>query len=194
MKFIFLSFAAAAAAYAQVASGTLSGTVRDETATVVVGASITAAQLANNFSRAVTTDSRGNYVFDQLPPGIYTITAAKSGFRDYQATDVSIELNQKARHEIRLSVGTARERITVTAAVSPVNTDDASVGYRLDQSKIAGLPLASRNVVALVTLGPGAIPRQLGGFGHDVNNDVQESSRGSVALNPPINGSRSVLK
>lgn len=193
MKFIFLSFAAAAAAYAQVAAGTLSGTVRDETAAVVVGASITAAQPANNFSRAVTTDARGNYVFDQLPPGIYTITAAKSGFRDYQATDVSIELNQKARHEIRLSVGTARERITVTAAVSPVNTDDASVGYRLDQSKIAGLPLASRNVVALVTLGPGAIPRQLGGFGHDVNNDVQESSRGSVALNPPINGSRSTM-
>src|SRR3954471_7810830 len=61
----------------------------------------------------------------------------------------------------------------------------------MDNSKIAQLPLASRNVISLVTLGPGAIARQLGGFVHDVSNDVQEGSRGSVALNPPINGSRS---
>ena len=67
------------------------------------------------------------------------------------------------------------------------------MGYRLDNSKIAGLPLASRNVVSLVTLGPGAIPRQLGGFVHDVYNDIQEGSRGSVALNPPVNGSRSTM-
>src|SRR3954468_23260711 len=61
----------------------------------------------------------------------------------------------------------------------------------MDSPKIEQLPLASRNVISLVTLGPGAIPRQLGGFAHDVNNDIQAGSRGSVALNPPINGSRS---
>jgi hypothetical protein len=55
------------------------------------------------------------------------------------------------------------------------------------------LPLDTRNIVALVTLGPGAIPRQLGGFTHDVINDVQQGSRGSVAFNPPINGSRSTM-
>ena len=81
----------------------------------------------------------------------------------------------------------------MTAAVSPVQTEDAAVGYRMDTSRITALPLASRNVVSLVTLGPGAIPRQLGGFVHDVNNDVQEGSRGSVALNPPINGGRSTM-
>src|SRR5262252_4064109 len=63
----------------------------------------------------------------------------------------------------------------------------------MDQTRIADLPLASRNVISLVTLGPGAIPRQLGGFVHDNNNDIQEGSRGSVALNPPINGSRSTM-
>src|ERR1039458_10871582 len=46
---------------------------------------------------------------------------------------------------------------------------------------------------ALPILGPGAIPRQLGGFTHDIINDVQQGSRGSVAFNPPINGSRSTM-
>ena len=47
--------------------------------------------------------------------------------------------------------------------------------------------------MSLATLGPGAVPRQLGGFVHDVYNDVQEGTRGSVALNPPINGGRSSM-
>jgi len=42
----------------------------------------------------------------------------------------------------------------------------------------------------LVTLGPGAIPRQLGGFTHDQMNDLQ-GNRGAVAFNAPVNGARS---
>src|SRR5205823_4343171 len=116
---------------------------------------------ATAFTRTVLSDAHGNYVFDRLPTGAFTITAAKSGFRDYEATGVVLEVNQKGRHDIRLALGAAQDRITVSAAVSPVDTEDAAIGYRLDNSKIAGIPLASRNVVALVTLGPGAIPRQL---------------------------------
>ena len=193
MKTAFLLLLISAAAQAQVASATLAGTVTDESSAVVGSAAIVAAQPATGFSRATVTDPHGNYVFDQLPPGTYTITARKPGFLAYEATGVVLELNQKGRYDIRLTVGAERERITVTAAVSPVNTEDASAGYRLDNSKIAALPLASRNVVSLITLGPGAIPRQLSGFVHDINNDIQEGTRGSVALNPPINGSRSTM-
>ena len=181
------------AAHAQVASATLSGTVLDQSSGAIAGAAVVVSQPATAFTRPAVTDAHGNYVFDPLPIGAYTITARKSGFRDYEATGVILEVNQKARHDIRLTLGAAQDRITVTASVSPVDTEGASIGYRLDNSKIAGLPLASRNVVALVTLGPGAIPRQLGGFVHDVNNDIQEGTRGSVALNPPINGSRSTM-
>src|SRR5947209_10831686 len=193
MKFIILIFLLAAAANAQVASAAISGTVVDPSSAAVSGATVTATQPASGFARTTSTDARGNYVFDPLPTGAYTITASKEGFRDYEATGIVLEVNQKARHDIRLTIGAAQDRITVTAAVSPVETEGASVGYRLDNSKIAGLPLASRNVVSLVTLGPGAIPRQLGGFVHDVYNDIQEGSRGSVALNPAVNGSLSTI-
>src|SRR5579871_1691041 len=193
MKTLALIICLVAAARAQVASATLSGTVVDASGGVVGGVSVTAAQPTTGFSRATSTDARGNYAFDQLAPGTYSITARKPGFRDYEAGGLTLEVNQNARHDIQLIVGGEQERLTVTGAVSPVNTDNASIGYRMDTSKIADLPLAQRNVVSLVTLGPGAIPRQLGGFVHDVNNDVQEGSRGSVALNPPINGSRSTM-
>jgi hypothetical protein len=193
MRFASLLFVITTAAQAQVGSATLSGTVLDQSSGAIAAAVVAATNPATAFARSTVTDAHGNYVFDPLPIGAYTITARKSGFRDYAATGVTLEVNQKARHDIRLTLGAAQDRITVTASVSPVDTEGASVGYRLDNSKIASLPLASRNVAALVTLGPGAIPRQLGGFVHDVTNDIQEGSRGSVALNPPINGSRSTM-
>jgi outer membrane receptor protein involved in Fe transport len=184
-------FLLALPAGAQVASGILSGTVSDPSSAAVSGASVTATQAGTGLVRSTVTDARGVYVFDPIPAGAYAIAAQKAGFRNYEASGVTVELNQSARHDVRLVLGEAQDRVTVSAAVSPLDTDSAAVGYRMDQSKIAGLPLAQRTVVSLVTLGPGAIPRQLGGFVHDVNNDVQEGSRGSVALNPPINGARS---
>ena len=189
----FLILSVAGLARAQVASATLSGTVTDPSSALISGAAVTVTQPATGFSRTTVTDARGSYSFDQLAPGMYTISARKSGFREYEGESLNLELNQNGRHDILLQIGGEQERITVQAAVSPVNTENASVGYRMDSSRITDLPLASRNVISLVTLGPGAIPRQLGGFVHDVNNDVQEGSRGSVALNPPVNGSRSTM-
>ena len=193
MRTLWLLLIAGATACAQTSSANLSGSVTDETSAIVSGVTVTVSQVGTGFSRATASDSRGNYSFEGLAPGIYTITAQKPSFATFEATAVSLELNQSARFDIRLAVGATHERVTVEGSVSPVSSDDTSVGYRMDNRRITSLPLASRNVIALVTLGPGAIPRQLGGFVHDINNDVQESSRGSVALNPPINGGRSTM-
>jgi len=187
----FVMLTATLSVSAQVGSAALSGEVRDDSGAAVSGVAVQAADASKGFSRATLSDSRGSYVFDTLPPGTYTVTAHKPGFGNYEATGITVAVDQTGRLEIRLHVGTAQQDVTVRASVSPVDADGGSIGYSMDNSKIADLPLESRNVVQLVTLGPGAIPRQLGGFTHDVNNDIQEGSRGSVALNPPVNGSRS---
>ena len=73
-------------------------------------------------------------------------------------------------------VKTAEAQPTVMAAARRINT--------------GGMATTHEGAFG-VTIGPGAIPRQLSGFVHDANNDIQQGSRGSVALNPPINGARS---
>jgi len=182
-----------AAAVAQVASATLSGTVTDQSAAIVSGAVVTLVDSGTGFQRATTSDAAGNYAFDELAPDVYTLKAQKPGFSPFQAEGIALQVDQNARQDIRLTLGKEAEAVTVTASVSPVNPDAPTEGYSMDGSKIAQLPLASRNVISLVTMGPGAIPRQLGGYVHDINNDVQEGTRGSVALNPPINGGRSTM-
>src|SRR6202142_510341 len=125
-----------------------------------------------------------------MAPGTYSIEARRDGFRTAVASHITIEVQQQAKLDFSLKVGGAHDAVEVNAKVSPLQTQDAAVGYRVDSDTVTQLPLDERNVIALVTLGPGAIPRQLGGFTHDLDNDVQQGTRGSVALNPPINGAR----
>jgi hypothetical protein len=188
----FLLISTGARAWGQVASASLLGEVRDEQSAVVPGAKVTARHEATDFARSARTGDDGSFRFDDLLPGRYTVTVEKQGFRTLEAGAVLLEVNQKAKLDLRLTVGLPQETVTVEAFVSPLQAGDASVGYRLDTPAVRDLPLVERNVVALLTLGPGVIPRQLGGFGHDIVNDVQES-RGAVALNPPVNGGRSTM-
>src|SRR5574340_525901 len=192
MRLLGLLFAALGA-YGQVASSNLQGEVRDESSAVVPAAEVTASHEATGFARNTVTDADGTYHFGRLMPGRYTITVRKAGFQTLRAESVMLEVDQNARVDLVLRVGTEHTRIDVVAAVSPLQTEEPSVGYSLDSAAINGLPLEVRNVSSLATLGPGVIPRQLGGFVHDVVNDIQEGSRGAVGLNPPINGARSTM-
>ena len=197
LQLVFIIFATLATfvqyASAQVASASILGTVVDESSAVAPGATVTAREENTGFTRSTVTNSEGSYAIEALLPGWYTVTAIKQGFRGTTAEHVQLTVSQKALLDLKLYIGEGRESVTATGTVSPVQTNDASTGYLFDSHTVDELPLATRNIVALVTLGPGAIPRQLGGFTHDVVNDVQQGSRGSVAFNPPINGSRSTM-
>lgn len=174
----------------QVASGSLSGNVTDPSRGSIAEVKIVARQRTMGFTRTAFTDPSGYYYLPDLAPGEYIVTAEKSGFKTTAATGIVLQLNQRGHLDFELELGAQRDGVTVTASASSLQTEDASQGFHLGTRSIAALPLPDRNVISLVTLGPGVIPRQLGGFVHDVINDVQPA-RGAVALNPPINGARS---
>ena len=192
MVVFLLLLMAVAPAVAQVASSTLLGEVRDETNAVLPGVKVAARHQPTGFLWTSLTGPDGAFRIDQLLPGLYEVTASLQGFRTARVNSVFLEVNQKGRLDLALNVGDQAEYITVTAEVSPLQADDPSLGYRLDAATLTDLPLAQRNVIGLVTLGPGAIPRHLGGFGHDVINDIQPV-RGAVRLNPPVNGARATM-
>ena len=180
----------ATAAWGQVSSGSISGEVRDPSAASMRGVALTVRRETTGFSRRAETNDVGAYRVDELPPGKYSVTAERPGFRTLTMKAVAVEVNQQAQLDMTMEIGEASDAVTVNSQVTPLQKEDSAIGYLLDAPTILELPLSQRNVIALVTLGPGAIPRQLGGFTHDLDNDVQAGSRGSVALNPPINGAR----
>ena len=185
----FLLFFASLAS-AQVSTGSIFGRVSDQSGASVANTSVLARNEAMGFHWQQTSDAQGEYRFAQLPPGTYSIAAQRSGFKTVLQQHMPLEVNQDVQIDFILYVGQASESITVTGNASLLQPEDSSAGYLVDSQIAGSLPLDGRNVLSLVTLGPGSVPRQLGGFVHDVNNDVQSGSRGSVALNSPINGAR----
>ena len=175
---------------AQGSTGTLLGDARDASGGLVPEVRIVISNEANGFSRTVKSGARGDYRIDDLQPGRYLVVAEKTGFRKLFVEHVAVEVNQRGRLDLSLVVGEERESVTVTAASGILQTGEPSEGYLLQAETVNGLPLVGRNILSLVTIGPGAIPRQLGGFVHDLMNDLQ-GNRGAVEFNPPVNGARS---
>ena len=193
MKCCLLLLLFSCAVFGQVSSGTFYGQALDQSSGVISGVLVTVHQDETGFVRKVATDAAGSYRVPDLDPGTYSITAERKGFRMLTLSNLSLEINQNANVDLHLELGSTHNTTTVSSSVSPLQTDDNSEGYQFNSSMMNDLPLDGRNVQSLVTVGPGAIPRQLGGFTHDVDNDVQQGSRGSVALNPPINGGRASM-
>ena len=76
-----LSIAGVSAAFAQLQSGRILGTVFDPQKAGIPGATVTVTNLATNIARTVTTDSEGNYVVTPLDPGTYSVSAEVPGFQ-----------------------------------------------------------------------------------------------------------------
>jgi Carboxypeptidase regulatory-like domain/TonB dependent receptor len=189
MRAALVTMIFAARCWSQASSGGLIGDITDTAAKQLSGVSITVEHSATGFSRTAVSDGHGGYRIEDLLPGEYTVIAKYAGFRTVTVSAIAVEVDQKTRLDFTLRAGAESDEVVVTGNSSPLQTDTAAEGYQLGSGVVSALPLASRNIIELVTLGPGAIPRQLGGYGHDIINDKQ-ANRGAVALNPPVNGAR----
>src|ERR1039458_1372108 len=128
-------------ASAQVASASLLGTVVDESSAVAPGVTVSAREESTGFTRSTVTNAEGGYAIEALLPGWYTVTAMKPGVRATAAEHVQLTVSQKALLDLKLYVGEERESVTATGTGSPVQTNEASIGYLFDSRTAEELPL-----------------------------------------------------
>lgn len=139
-------------------TGYISGTVTDKTGAVVVGAEVALANTAGSIARTTTTNADGVYVIAGLPTGMYTITVAAQGFQKYTARDIKLDVAEKARVDIELSVGAMTEEVTVTGeSVAQVETQSSDLTSTVTGKQIENLVLNGRNFTQLVNLVPGVV-------------------------------------
>ncbi|MEI9978654.1 MAG: carboxypeptidase regulatory-like domain-containing protein [Edaphobacter sp.] len=152
-----LMFASVASIHAQQTTGSIVGTVKDQTGAVVPAASVKATNVETGFSRSAPTNGYGEYRIDYLPVGKYTIDLEATGFRRFVQQNIVLNVDQTVTVEIALSVGAATETVTVTDAPPVVNTTDAVLGRTVEGSEIIGLPLVNRNAYSEISLTPGVM-------------------------------------
>lgn len=141
----------------QYGTGMILGTVTDPSNAVVPDVTVEAKNKATNETRTFTTDSTGNYRFNALPSGTYTITASASGFRTATVQDVVLRVNTQVRVDIAMQLGAVAEAVEVEATTPQLQTDTAALGTVIDNRTMLELPLNARNFFDLAALTPGAL-------------------------------------
>lgn len=142
--------------HSQNSRGTILGHVKDSSGAAVQGAKITARNVNTAVSNEFTTGVVGDFVFVDLIPGTYTLSAEAQGFKTDRSTGLILEVDQTLRQDFTLVVGNVREEVSVTADTQMVQTDNTTTGLVLDQKTIEELPLNGRDFTNLLNLTAGA--------------------------------------
>lgn len=168
-----LALSLVASARAQVTTGTIVGTVQDASGAVVPRARITITNSQKGTSLFYRTDQNGYYNAPFLIPGVYSVTVAKTGFKTETRSGITLQVDQRARVDVTLSLGSVSQTISVNAAPPLVESQSSSLGQVINQSSVEELPLNGRNFAQLVWLAPGVTTGQEG-----------ENLSGSSTYNP----------
>ncbi len=163
---------------AQVPTGTIKGTVRDDSGAVVAGATVTASNRETALVRTVRSAADGHYQFSSLPVGIYDVRSESAGFQTRVQTMLNLAVGQEAVMNFTMTVGAVQETVTVTAEAPLLDTTTASLGGLVNEARVTELPLNGRSFNSLALLQTGV----------SVHHPVSKTSTTSIGLAFSSNG------
>jgi hypothetical protein len=139
----------------QVTTATFYGIVTDPTGAGVPGATVILTHEGTNATATRTTDPTGEFVFDFLRIGSYTLRIEAKGFKRYESKGIELASGQTVRQAFALEVGALTETVTVEGSAPLVSTASAEQLQTFESIKVTELPLGRRNVSSLLRLASG---------------------------------------
>jgi hypothetical protein len=148
-----------AAALAQDTRARLQGLVTDSTQAVVLGARVTLINDNTGVQTFQTTNEVGQYLFDFVLPGNYTVTVDMAGFRKFVQKNVLVQSRGDVTVNAVLELGAVGESITVEASPVAIQFNTSTMALTLDTKMANNLPIIHRNPFLLVSLNPAVVLR-----------------------------------
>jgi hypothetical protein len=129
----------------------ITGRITDASGAAIPGASVQIVQVSTNVKWDVRTNADGYYTQALLPPSSYRVTVNLTGFKQ-EAQNVALVMEQIARLDFTLQVGSQTETIEISGAAPLLESSNASIGQVVDTQPIQDLPLNGRNYLDLAKL------------------------------------------
>jgi Carboxypeptidase regulatory-like domain len=149
-----VALALAAPVSAQDPRGTITGTIRDASGSVIPGATVTITNKEMGTTVTIVTNEVGFYQAPYLIPGIYQVNAELQGFKQ-AAREVEVRIADRLEVDLALTIGQTVESVTVLADTPLLETTNASLGNVVDTRRIAQLPTPHGDPYALIGLAAG---------------------------------------
>jgi Carboxypeptidase regulatory-like domain/TonB-dependent Receptor Plug Domain/TonB dependent receptor len=140
---------------AQVAGGTLSGTITDPSGAGIPQAQVAIKNVATGVERILTTNTDGFYTAPNLIPGEYQITISAKGFNTDIKSGITINVGARQVFDIALQIGTVTHRVEVTAEAPAIQLASSDISATVNATTVRELPLNGRSWTDLAALQPG---------------------------------------
>jgi hypothetical protein len=139
------------AAWAQAPTGEILGTIRDASGLSAPAAVVAVVNEATGQRLTACSNETGDYIVRALPPGQYSITAEKEGFKKAVRAGVTVTALQNVRVDLTLEVGAVTQSVVVAGEAPLVDTRTSTVGTLIDDKRIVDLPLNGRNILSFAS-------------------------------------------
>jgi hypothetical protein len=185
-------------------TGQIEGVVSDAQGAVMPGVEVTLRHELTGQEASVRSNDAGQYRARSLAIGRYSLTASRTGFKQFNVSGIELSANQVVRVDIDMQVGAITDNVTVSAETTPVNVTTSALDTLVDSKLLSEIPLIERNILGVVALSPGVTAVRLGsGVSIDqqrinVNGNrsystnimldgatLYNSHRGQALINPP---------
>jgi Carboxypeptidase regulatory-like domain len=144
----------AAPAAGQVATGNITGYVKDASGAAIPDVTVTAKMVEQQASRTGQTNAEGFYNLLSLPPGKYELTFEVKGFQKQTQTGLELTVGQNLRVDSALQLGSVETQVNVTSQAPLVDTTSATITGLIDDQRVQDLPLNGRNIISLAVFFP----------------------------------------
>jgi hypothetical protein len=170
------------AAFAQTIDGNITGKVLDRSGAVVPNATIEIQNNATGIKSTATSGAEGNYRFNNVPVGTYTLTAQASGFSTLVMKNLAVQLNKTSTADLQLEVGALSTTVEVSGESIVLDTSTAQLQTTFTSSQITDLPIIENSNGLF-----GALQLSLLSAGVASNGGVGQGTGPSVGGQRPMN-------
>jgi len=168
-----LIVAAAGPALAQRTTGTIVGTVTDESGAILPGVTVTLRGPTVVGAQTSTTNEAGLYRFPALPPGTYDLTFTMPGFGTLNRKGVRAPVGTTVEDNVSLKVSQRAEEVTVTGEAAVVDKQSNQVSTNYDKDWVRNAPIPRFTFFDLINAAPGVNQAS--------NSDSRSTSLGSAS-------------
>lgn len=185
---LILAVLHAARLQAQVDTGAVVGTVKDQSGAVIPGAKVTLTNEATNYTISTKTEADGSYTFTPVKVGTYAVSAGLSGFQTEVHTHVTVNIQQQVLVNFTLLTGVMTQTVNVNAAPPRLQTQNASLQQLVSSRAINDLPLSARNSTFLAQLTAGVTFMQSDSRGVKASGGFAANGQRPVSNNYLLDG------
>jgi hypothetical protein len=174
--------------FAQLSTASLSGVVKDSSGAAVPKSKVMLKNVATAVEHTTTTNDAGAYLFVDIIPGSYVVSASAQGFGEQRVAEFTLVVGQAATIDFALTVGSQNEVVMVHGVAPQLDTASANLGLVVGTKQVNDLPLNGRDFTQLLTLTPGISPVNNSQSGPGQGNYAEPAPNNETPTIPSVNG------